>query len=92
MPIFSRGNQIHSYELLTAEEWARKRDYLSAIIRTLKNEPNLLMWDVYNEPFCNDYLRNCPADEYESRYKKIEHDLRLQCQMFGNWMMIRLLQ
>lgn len=81
MPIFSSGNQIHSYELLTAEEWARKRDYLSAIIRTLKNEPNLLMWDVYNEPFCNDYLRNCPADEYESRYKKIEHDLRLQCQM-----------
>ena len=54
---------------------------MSAMIRLLKKEPNLLMWDVYNEPFCNDYLRNCPEEEYESRYKKIEHDLRLQCRM-----------
>ena len=81
MPIFSSGNQIRSYGLLTDKEWERKRTYLSSVIRTLKNEPNLLMWDVYNEPFCNDYLRNCPAGEYEERYRKIEHDLRLQCQM-----------
>lgn len=81
MPIFSSGNQIRSYELLSGEEWEKKRAYLAAVIRTLKNEPNLLMWDVYNEPFCNDYLRNCPAEEYEERYKKIEHDLRIQCQM-----------
>lgn len=81
MPIFSSGNQIRSYEPLTDEEWERKREFLSAIIHLLKNEPNLLMWDVYNEPFCNDYLRNCPEGEYESRYGKIEHDLRLQCQM-----------
>ena len=81
MPIFSSGNQIRSYELLTDKEWERKRAYLSSVIHTLKNEPNLLMWDVYNEPFCNDYLRNCPAGEYEDRYRKIEHDLRLQCQM-----------
>ncbi len=78
MPIFSSGNQIRTYELLTQEEWEKKRAFLTAMIRLLKKEPNLLMWDVYNEPFCNDYLRNCPEEEYESRYKKIEHDLRLQ--------------
>ena len=81
MPIFSSGNQIRKYELLTQEEWEKKRAFLTAMIRLLKKEPNLLMWDVYNEPFCNDYLRNCPEEEYESRYKKIEHDLRLQCRM-----------
>ena len=81
MPVFSSGNQIRSYECLTEREWEERRAYLSAMIRTLKNEPNLLMWDVYNEPFCNDYLRNCPAGEYEERYRKIRHDLRLQCQL-----------
>lgn len=81
MPVLSSGNQFRNYELLTDEEWARKREFLSSIIHLLKKEPNLLMWDVYNEPFCNDYLRNCPAGEYESRYQKIEHDLRIQCQM-----------
>lgn len=79
--VLSSGNQIRNYEMLTDEQWARKRDYLSAVVNLLKNEPNLLMWDVYNEPFCNDYLRNCPAEEYESRFEKIKHDLRIQCQI-----------
>jgi hypothetical protein len=81
MPIFSSGNGIREYEMLTDAEWEAKRKYISTFIQLLKPEPNLLMWDVYNEPFCNDYLRNAPQGEYESRYKKIEHDVRKQCEL-----------
>ena len=81
MPILSSGNGIKNYEMLTDAQWEDKRRYLTAIVKLLKPEPNLLMWDVYNEPFCNDYLRGAPKDEYEPRFKKIEHDLRKQFEM-----------
>ncbi len=81
MPVFSSGNGIREYEMLSAAQWESKREYIETFIQLLKPEPNLIMWDVYNEPFCNDYLRNAPKGEYETRYKKIEHDLRKQCEL-----------
>jgi hypothetical protein len=78
MPVLSSGNSIKNYEMLTEAQWEKKRRYLTAMVKLLKPEPNMLMWDVYNEPFCNDYLRGAPKDEYETRFKKIEHDLRKQ--------------
>jgi len=79
MPVFSCGNTIRNYESLTEEQWEKKRQYISAMIHVLKPEPNLLMWDVYNEPFCNEYLKDSPQDEYDARYRKIEADLRREC-------------
>lgn len=79
MPILWNGNFITDYKLLTDAELEEKREYAQSIIRLLKGEPGLLMWDVYNEPLCNDYLITSPAEELEERKAKLVTDLRKLC-------------
>ena len=57
MPILWNGNFITAYEEATEAEWEGKRRYAQRMSELLKDEPAMLMWDVYNEPMCNDYLR-----------------------------------
>lgn len=54
MPILFNGNGLDPAML---KESARKscEEYAAAIVNTLKNEEGLLMWDIMNEPNCNDY-------------------------------------
>ncbi len=80
----SSGNGYADYHALTDEEWEKKRAYLSAMVKLLKNEPNLLMWDAYNEPFCNQYLygvKDSDPEEYQRRYNILRADLRRQVEM-----------
>lgn len=79
MPILWNGNFITDYQPLTDAQLEEKKRYADAIIRLLKGEPGLLMWDIYNEPLCNDYLILSPAEEYEERRGKIAADLRKLC-------------
>ncbi len=60
MPIFWNGNPIKVFNPPTEGEWAKMEEYAAAVVSLLQDEPNLLMWDVMNEPYCNDYIRNCP--------------------------------
>ncbi len=65
MPILSSGNGIKNYEMLTDAQWEDKRRYLTAIVKLLKPEPNLLMWGCLQRAVLrNDYLRGAPKDEY----------------------------
>ena len=80
----SSGNGYFDYEPLTEKQWEQKHEYLSRMVKLLKNEPNLLMWDAYNEPFCNEYLysvKDTDPEEYQRRYNIIRRDLRRQVEM-----------
>lgn len=80
----SSGNGYFEYESLTPDEWRKKKDYLTAMVRLVGSEPNLIMWDAYNEPFCNEYLysvKDTSPEEYQIRYNKIRADLRRQVEM-----------
>lgn len=81
MPIFWNGNFITEYEECTEAEWDRRKKYAQAMINLLKGESGILMWDVYNEPLCNDYLRSASQEEYPFRKKKIVKDLRRLCEL-----------
>ena len=77
----SGGNGFFTYEALTEEQWADKRRYLERVVELCKKEPNLLMWDAYNEPFCNEFLysvKDTDPEEYQRRYNLIRADLRKQ--------------
>ena len=54
MPILFNGNGLDPDML---KESARKgcEEYAAAIVNALKDEEGLLMWDIMNEPNCNDY-------------------------------------
>lgn len=78
MPIFWNGNFVTEAE---QEEWEKKRAYAAAMIRMLKGEPGILMWDVCNEPLCNDYLRGASAEEYSARKAILVKDLRGKCEL-----------
>jgi len=45
--------------------------YVTAIVNALKKEEGLLMWDVCNEPNCNDYYRKAPPAEQQKRNDEI---------------------
>ena len=73
MPIFWNGNTIRDFKEPTEEEWEVSEAYAKAIVDLLKDEPNIIMWDVMNEPYCNDYIRKCPdPDEKARRMKQLE--------------------
>ena len=63
MPIFWNGNFIVDFKEPTEEEYAKAAEYAKAIIDAFKDEEFVLMWDVINEPMCNDYLRKCTGEE-----------------------------
>lgn len=81
MPIFWNGNFITAYEEANEKQWERKKNYAERMIRLLKGNPALLMWDVCNEPLCNDYLRYAPEAEYTGRREKLSRDLRRHCEL-----------
>ena len=81
MPIFWNGNFIEDYTEAGEEEWKKKRSYAEAIIRLLKPKKGLLMWDVFNEPFCNTYLGSASPEDYPRKKEKLTKDLRKHCEL-----------
>ena len=81
MPIFWNGNIIREYEEANEAQWERKERYAARLIRLMKGNPAVLMWDVYNEPFCNDYLHHAPEGELEERKGKLARDRRKHCEL-----------
>lgn len=81
MPIFWNGNIIREYEEADDAQWKRKERYAARMIRLMKGDPAVLMWDVCNEPFCNDYMHYSPEEEREERKGKLTRDLRKHCEL-----------
>ena len=70
MPILLNGNYLNPDTLQTAFR-ARGDAYVKAIVEAVKDEPGLLMWDIMNEPFTNDFHDKAPEQEKPLRKAKI---------------------
>ena len=69
MPILFNGNGLNP-ETLTEAYYERNDAYARAVVNALKDEPGLLMWDIMNEPACNNwtYANDISPEEKASRY------------------------
>lgn len=81
MPIIFNGNGLRP-ETLEPEWWEAVGDpYVRDLVAAIKDEPGLIIWDIMNEPSCNDYFLKCAPEEKEERWAKInaflEHYSRL---------------
>ncbi len=84
MPILFNGNYIHEYTEPSEEWYSRAEKYANAFISRFKDEPYILMWDVINEPMCNDYMntaKEISKEEYEARFAKLEKYVRRLCEI-----------
>lgn len=81
MPIFWNGNFIVDFKEPTEEEYAKAAEYAKDIIETFKDKEYILMWDVINEPMCNDYLRHSVGQEYDERFDNLKRYVRRLCKI-----------
>lgn len=81
MPILWNGNGLNPDIL--KESYREEADaYVKDIVGALKNEPGLFVWDIMNEPTCNDYHNLAPnEDERKVRRKEIFDFVRRNCQL-----------
>lgn len=55
MPIFFNGNGLDP-AILESSFHTVGEAYVKAVIDAIRGEPGLLMYDIMNEPACNDYI------------------------------------
>lgn len=70
MPILFNGNSLNPDTLKDAFR-PRGDAYVKAIVEAIKDEPGLLMWDIMNEPFTNDYYDRATGDEKKQHEAEI---------------------
>ncbi|MCK5347585.1 MAG: hypothetical protein KAR20_29450, partial [Candidatus Heimdallarchaeota archaeon] len=78
MPILWNGNMIDP-AILGKEFQATGEEYVKSIVNALKDEEGLLMWDIMNEPTCNDYYLEAPPEEKVKRKGEIRDFVRRYC-------------
>lgn len=69
MPIIWNGNGLNP-DVLSEDVRKENDKYVKDVVNTLKDEPGLLMWDVMNEPTCNDYHNHAPSPEVQLERRK----------------------
>lgn len=81
MPILWNGNGLNPDIL--KEGYREEADaYVRDIVGALKDEPGLFIWDIMNEPTCNDYHNLAPNEEERKvRQKEIFDFVRRNCQL-----------
>jgi len=78
MPILFNGNGINP-AILEEDFISDGEAYVKDVVDALKNEQGVIMWDVMNEPSCNDYIMKCAPEEKEERYDKMWKFVRHFC-------------
>ncbi len=66
MPILFNGNGLYP-KSIQPESYAAADRFTEAIVKALKDEPGLLMFDMMNEPLCNDWIHKSEGDERKAR-------------------------
>ena len=61
IPILFNGNMLNP-KTIEPDAYPSADAFAEALVPALKNEPGLLMWDVMNEPLCNDYVNKSPKE------------------------------
>ncbi|NLE74725.1 MAG: cellulase family glycosylhydrolase, partial [Actinobacteria bacterium] len=70
MPILWNGNGL-DVAILDEDYWPTGERYVTDVVNALKDEEGLIMWDVMNEPCCNDYYQKAPPEEQSARADRI---------------------
>lgn len=70
MPILWNGNMI-DLSTLEPDYRATGDRYVTAIVNAVKDEEGLIMWDIMNEPSCNDYMMYATPEELPERAEKM---------------------
>lgn len=79
MPILFNGNGLDP-AILEADFAPRGERFAAAVVAALRDEPGLLMYDIMNEPPCNDLILHAPSEEEkQARYAKIWAFVRHYC-------------
>ena len=66
MPILFNGNGLYPKNI-QPDSYASADRFTEAIVKALKDEPGLLMFDMMNEPLCNDWIHKSEGDERKAR-------------------------
>jgi len=70
MPILWNGNMMDP-AILEPDYWLTGEKYVADIVKAIKDEEGLIMWDIMNEPNCNDYYRQASLEEQPERAEKL---------------------
>lgn len=97
MPILFNGNGLDP-AMLEEDFIPRGEAFACAVVNALHDEPGLIMYDIMNEPPCNDLILKAPSEEAkEATYQRIWKFVRHFCQYVkeldpinaitvGNWL------
>lgn len=78
MPILFNGNGINPM-MLEEDFIPRAKRYIEAVVGGLREEPGILMWDVMNEPACNNWIGGVQGEERAAREEKLWSFVRFAC-------------
>ena len=80
MPILFNGNGLNP-KMIQPEAYASADRFTEAIVKALKDEPGLLMFDMMNEPLCNPWMSNATGDVRKVRAETTWAFLRREIDM-----------
>ncbi|MBO7653657.1 MAG: cellulase family glycosylhydrolase [Kiritimatiellae bacterium] len=69
MPILFNGNMLDP-KTIQPEAYEAADRFTTAVISALKGEAGLLMFDMMNEPLCNDYIAKAPNNDVRNTRKE----------------------
>ena len=76
MPILWNGNFITEFEEPNELFYEKAKKYAEKVIYRFQDKAYLLMWDIINEPMCNDYINKSPENEKIMRLEKLKKHIR----------------
>ena len=73
------GNTL-DVNILDEKNWPENDKYVKHVVAALKDEAGLIMWDIMNEPSCNNYLRWVDEVVRPERWDRMTTFLRHPCE------------
>ena len=70
MMILFNGNLLDPRSI-ERDAWEKQERYVEEVIGSFAGNPAILMWDLMNEPACNDYILKSQGDQRAQRWDKM---------------------